>query len=124
MDVQFFAPDDEQKATVATASWDGRNVTITCDDDERRAQLARAFRRTAVVTDDAAYRRLGTSGEVVIPPGDLEWFRAVAQVRVPAEVGVHARFVPGAIVGGFDPAAGYRTFEEQIDRLDAQTRRT
>jgi hypothetical protein len=33
-----------------------------------------------------------------------------------------ARFVPGVVVGGFDPAAGYRTFEDQIERLDARTR--
>lgn len=122
MRVEFYAPDDEAKSTVATAAWDGRDVTITCDDEHRRAELAHAFRRTSVVTDDAAYRRLGTSGEAAIQPGDLEWFRAAAQVRVPAEVGLHARFVPGAIIGGFDPAAGYRTFEDQIERLDAQTR--
>ena len=28
-----------------------------------------------------------------------------------------ARFVPGVTEGGFDPAAGYRTFEQQIERL-------
>ena len=122
MRVEFYAPADEAKSTVASAAWDGHDVTITCDDDRRRAELAHAFRRTWVVTDDAAYRRLGTSGEVAIQPGDLEWFRASAQVRVPAEVGLQARFVPGAIIGGFDPAAGYRTFEDQIERLDAQTR--
>lgn len=122
MDVEFYAPDDEAKLTVATAAWDGRDVTITCDDEHRRAELVHAFRRTPVVTDDAAYRRLGTSGEAAIQPGDLEWFRATAQVRARAEVGLYARFVPGAIIGGFDPAAGYRTFEAQIERLDAQTR--
>jgi hypothetical protein len=120
--VEFSVPGDEEKATVASADWNGRDVTITCDDDQLRDALARAFRRTAVVTDDAAHRRLGTSGEVVIQPGDLEWFRAVAQVRVPAEAGLHARFVPGDVVGGFDPAGGYRTFEEKLERLDAQTR--
>jgi hypothetical protein len=30
--------------------------------------------------------------------------------------------VPGTIVGGFDPAANYRRFEEQIERLDARSR--
>lgn len=122
MRVEFSAAGDEQKATVASAHWDGHDVTITCDDDALRGQLARAFRRTAVVTDDAAHRRLGTSGDVVMEPGDLGWFRAAAQVRVPAETGLLARFVPGEVVGGFDPAGGYRTFEEKLERLDAQTR--
>ena len=122
MKVEFYLPDDEERKTAATAEWDGRDVTITCPDDELRSALARSFRRTPVVTDDASYRRLGTSGEVVIQPGDLEWFRAAAQVRAPAETGLHARLVPGAIVGGFDPAGGYRTFEDGLERLDAQTR--
>ena len=55
-------------------------------------------------------------------PGDLQWFRAVAQTRVPAETGLVARFVPGAPIGGFDPAAGYRLFRDQIERLDERSR--
>jgi hypothetical protein len=120
--VEFAAPDDEEKETIATAEWDGHEVTITSDDDGRREALVRSFRRTPVVTDDASYRRLGTSGDVVIQPGDLEWFRVVAQVRVPKETGLVARFVPGVPVGGFDPAAGYRRFRDQIERLDERTR--
>lgn len=123
MKVEFHRPDDEEQATVATAEWDGRDVTITCADDALRAALARAFRKTPVlVADDASYRRLGTRGEVVIQPGDLEWFRAAAGVRVPAETGLAARFVPGVTQGGFDPAAGYRRFQDQLERLDARTR--
>jgi hypothetical protein len=122
MRVEFAQPDDEERTTVATAEWDGREVTVASDDDGHRDALARAFRRTPIVIDDASYRRLGTSGLVVLPPGDLGWFRAVAQVRVPAETGLVARFVPGAIVGGFDPAAEYRTFEEQVQRLDERSR--
>ena len=63
------------------------------------------------MVDDGAYRRLGTSGEVMIQPGDLEWFRAASQVRGAAATGLVARLVPGVTEGGFDPAAGYRTFE-------------
>jgi hypothetical protein len=122
MRVEFAVPDDEEKSTVATAEWDGHEVTITANDDGRRDAVAHAFRRTPVVVDDASYRRLGTSGEVVLHPGDLEWFRAVAQVRVPAEIGLVARFVPGAPLGGFDPAAGYRRFQDQVDRLDERSR--
>jgi hypothetical protein len=106
---------------VATATWDGRAVAIDTEDPELRERLTHAFRPTPVVTDDAAYRRQGTTGEVVLPPGDLTWFRAAAQVRVPAETGLAARWVPGVTSGGFDPAAGYRPFEEQIDRLTMGT---
>lgn len=103
---------------VATAAWlDGRVVIDSADDVVREA-LERAFRRTpVVVTDDASYRRQGTHGEVMVPPGNLEWFRAVAFNRAPAEAGVEARLVPGITEGGYDPAAGYRRFEESIERL-------
>ncbi len=104
---------------VGTAVWREGGVTVDADDPERRASLERAFRRTPVVTDDAAYRRFGTHGEVQIQPGNLEWFRAAAQVRVTKEAGVIARLIPGVTEGGFDPAAGYRTFEDTIDRLDS-----
>jgi hypothetical protein len=30
--------------------------------------------------------------------------------------------VPGLAAGGFDPAAGYRPFDEQLEQLDARTR--
>lgn len=122
MNVEFYDPEDEQKLAVATARWDGAQVTVTAEDDEVRAKLAHGFRRTPVAVDDASRRRLGTHGPVVLQPGDLEWFRAVAETRVPPETGLAARLVPGAVVGGYDPAAGYRTFDEQVERLDARTR--
>jgi hypothetical protein len=115
--VEFHRPDDEQQTTVATVAWDGGRVGIESDDEDIGAQLAHAFRPTPVVTDDAAYRSLGTSGPVMIQPGDLVWFRAAAKVRASAETGLVPRFVPEITEGGFDPAAGYRTFEEQIERL-------
>ena len=120
MRVEFASPDDEQKATLATAEWDDGSVTISSEDEELRTKLAHAFRRTPVVIDDPSYRRLGTSGSVVLQPGDLAWFRAVAQGRAEVEIGLEARFVPGASVGGFDPAAGYLLFDEQVERLDAR----
>lgn len=122
MRVELYRPDDEEKRTVATADWDGRDVTIVSADEALRDALARAFRRTPVVVDDPSYRRMGTSGEVVVQPGNLEWFRAVAQARVPEETGLAARLVPGITEGGFDPAAGYRTFQEQLERLDESSR--
>jgi hypothetical protein len=108
---------DEPDAVVATITWTGGEPVVDTDDDRLRTSLNRVFRRTPVVIDDASYRRLGTAGAVLIQPGDLEWFRAVVHSRIPAEAGVVGRFVPGVTEGGYDPAAGYRTFEEQIERL-------
>jgi len=116
MKVELHLP-DEPDAIVATVGWIGGDAVVDTDDDAIRTSLGKVFRRTPVVIDDASYRRLGTSGAVLIQPGDSGWFRAVVQSRLPAEAGLVGRFVPGVTEGGFDPAAGYRTFEEQIERL-------
>jgi hypothetical protein len=130
MKVEFYLPapepasDDpdakqEPPTLVGSATWRDGSIEVDADDPETRTALERVFRRTPVVIDDAAYRRQGTSGEVQLQPGNLEWFRAAAQVRAPAEAGVVARVVPGVTQGGYDPAAGYRTFEESIERLES-----
>jgi hypothetical protein len=90
---------------------------VEADDPELKASIERAFRPIPVVVDDPSLRYPGTSGESVLQPGDLRWFRAVAQIRVPAETGLVARSVPGVTAGGYDPAANYRPFPEQIERL-------
>lgn len=118
MKVEFHTADDPE-TVLATVAWDGA-VHIEVEDPDVRSKLETAYRHTPVVTDDASYRRQGTSGEVVIQPGDLEWFRAASQVRAAAGTGLVARLVPGVTEGGFDPAAGYRSFEAQIERLDAR----
>ena len=105
---------------VASATWLGDRADVASDDPELRAAIEHAFRPIPVVIDDPSLRYPGTSGELVLQPGDLEWFRAVAQVRVPAETGLVPRFVPGVRVGGYDPAANYRRFPEQIARLEAR----
>jgi hypothetical protein len=103
---------------VAWATWlDGRTV-VESDDAELRTKIERAFRSTPVVVDDPSQRYPGTSGELVLQPGDLAWFRGVALARVPAETGLLPRFVPGARVGGYDPAANYRRFPQQVERLE------
>jgi hypothetical protein len=132
MKVEFYLPAPEPAADesdakpdpptlVGSATWHDGSIEVDAGDPDTRAALERVFRRTPVVTDDAAYRRQGTSGEVQLQPGNLEWFRAAAQVRAPDEVGLVARLVPGVTKGGYDPAAGYRTFEESIERLESQT---
>ena len=116
MKVELHRP-DEPDDVVSTVSWVDGSPLIECEDEGLRERLVAVFRKTPVVIDDASYRRLGPSGAVQIQPGDLEWFRAVVQSRVPAECGLVGRFVPGVSEGGFDPAAGYRTFEDSIERL-------
>ena len=58
----------------------------------------------------------------MLQPGDLEWFRAAAaRCACPTETGPRAPVRRGAVVGGgYDPAANYRPFEEQVERLDAR----
>lgn len=106
---------------VASVTWRDGRVFVEAADAGIRASLERAFRSIPVVADDPSLRYPGTRGELVLQPGDLEWFRAVAQFRVPAEVGLVARFVPGVTMGGFDPASDYRRFPEQIERLDRRS---
>jgi hypothetical protein len=95
------APDE----VVASASWfDGQVVPESGDD----VLLARVFRATAVSIDDPAMRAPGTSGPVVVEPGDMEWFRAAALVRGRAE-GVEVRFATDR-PGGWDPAMDPQTY--------------
>ena len=122
MDAEFYATDDEEKRAVATASWDGREVTVSSVHAEIRDTLKHAFRKTPIAIDEPALRRRGTSGPVVIQPGSLEWFRAVVETRAATESGLAPRFVANRVVSGWDPAANYRRFGEQIERLDELTR--
>ena len=103
--------------SVASATWREGRLSIESDDDGLRTAITHAFRRIPLVVDDASLRSAGSRGEVVLQPGDLEWFREVALVRVAAETGLIARVVPGVTIGGYDPAANYRRFPEQIRRL-------
>jgi hypothetical protein len=122
MKVEYARPDDEELTTVATAIWDGRRVHVEADDPELRERLERAFRATSVVSEDPSLRRMGTSGPVELQPGSLTWFRVVAKERAGAATGLQARFVAATVIGGWDPAANYRSFDEQIERMDARER--
>jgi hypothetical protein len=105
---------------VAVVSWREGRAIVESDDPSLAEGLRRAFRSTPVVVDDPARRYPGTRGASILQPGDLEWFRGVALVRAPAETGLIPRFVPTPGEGGYDPAANYRSFPEQIERLDAR----
>jgi hypothetical protein len=122
MQVDFHRPEDEEQVAVATVEYDDGAIAVTSEDDAVRAALAHAYRRTPVTTDDPSLRRLGTHGPVVLQPSDLEWFLAVTSTRAASESGLVARFVAAGVAGGFDPAAGYRPFDEQVERLDDRAR--
>jgi hypothetical protein len=113
-------PPPPPEPAVATVGWEQGEVVVESDDRALADRLRHAFRPTPVVIDDPSLRPAGTRGELVLQPGDLEWVRAVAQVRVPAEVGLVPRYVTGPQIGGYDPAANYRRFREQVERLDAR----
>jgi hypothetical protein len=108
---------DEPDEIVASVTWIDGRAEVTATDAAVADRLRQALRPTPVVVDDGSYRRLGTSGVVVVQPGDLEWFRAATMIRAPAETGLVARLVPEVERGGYDPAAGYRTFGSAVERL-------
>jgi hypothetical protein len=113
-------PPPPPPAAVAVVTWHEGRVTVDSADADLRERLRRAFRSTPVVVDDPTRRYPGTHGESILQPGDLEWFRAVALVRASAETELIPRFVPNPSLGGYDPAANYRPFPDQIERLDAR----
>jgi hypothetical protein len=107
MRAQFFRA-DAPDTVVGTATWDGRSARVEADDQEVRRLIQRVFRPAAVAVDDAASRPPGTTGLVVVEPGDLAWFRAAARVRG-AEAGLGARLTTER-PGGWDPALDSRTY--------------
>jgi len=106
---------DAPDAIVAVATWDGKQARLDLKDPSVSG-LDRIFRPTPIAIDDPSLRHAGTSGPVVLQPGDLEWFRAALLTRA-LELGLRVRFVSEAVDGGFDPASQYRSFEEQVERL-------
>ena len=115
-----FVPRDGAGAAepVAAAVWRDGAPAIDAEDPQIREALDRVFRPVPVRTDDPAYRRFGTSGDSVLQPGTLEWFRAAAFARSESE-GLIARVVPGvASEAGWDPASPYRSFEDSVERFE------
>ena len=118
MRIEFFRPGSPDEV-VERARWDGTRVVIEANDEEIRTQLERVYRLTPVVVDDASMRMLGADGVSVLQPGSLEWFRAASFTRA-AEFGLAARVVSESRPGsGWDPASNYRTFRNQMRRVDA-----
>jgi hypothetical protein len=121
MRIEFYRKDDPGRV-VGTATWDGRRPHFETEDDDARAALESIFRPTPVVVDDGAFRYLGATGEAVLQPGSVEWFREAAFTRSAAE-GLSVRVVPElAGEGGWDPAAAYRTFRDAMKQLFDQAK--
>jgi hypothetical protein len=110
-------PEQERpEQVVAVATWtDGRPSVEALADVPG---LDRLLHATPVVTDDPSLRPAGTSGDVVLAPGSSAWFRAALLARAPA-LGLSVRFVAERVAGGWDPAAAYATFEEQVGRMSS-----
>lgn len=118
MRAELYRPGDPEQErpelVVAVATWtDGRpSLEVLAD----VPGLDGVLRAIPVVTDDPSLRPSGTSGEVLLDPGTSAWFRAALLARAPT-LGLAVRFVAGRVAGGWDPAAAYATFEEQVDRM-------
>lgn len=106
---------EEPDRPVAVATWDGRRAHLEVLEGAPEG-IEGILRPTPVVVEDASLRPLGTHGEVLLHPGTFEWFREALRARAEA-LGLAVRFVPARLEGGWDPAAAYRTFEEQVERL-------
>lgn len=117
MRAELYRP--EQPDTVlAVATWDGATARVEAVGDAP-AGLDAIVRPTPVVVDDPSLRWPGTRGESLLEPGTFEWFRSALLERAPA-LGLAVRFVSSVREGGWDPAAQYRTFEEQVERLTSR----
>jgi hypothetical protein len=105
------------ESVVAIATWsDGRaSIEVLDESIERLDTLVRPM---PVVVDDPSLRPPGTHGEALLEPGSAAWFRAALRTRA-EPLGLRVRFVAGQIVGGWDPAASYRSFDEHVDRLSS-----
>ena len=108
------APDD----VVAVATWDAGRSEIRATGDAIDG-LERILRATPVAVPDGASSQIGASGDTLEAPGSPEWFRAALLDRAPA-LGLAVRFVEDDVRNGWDPAANYRTFEQQAWRLASE----
>lgn len=108
---------EDPKAVVAIAAWSNAHASLEVLDPSVDG-LEGLLRPTPVVVDDPSLRGPGTSGESLLEPGSLDWFRA-ALVKRGESMGLRVRFVAAEIAGGWDPAANYRRFGEQVERLSS-----
>ena len=108
---------DDPNAVVAVATWSNGRASLEVLDASVDG-LDGLLHASPVVVDDPSLRGPGTSGESLLEPGSLGWFRKAIVTRA-EPLGLRVRFVTTEIVGGWDPAATYRSFDEQIERLSS-----
>ena len=112
---EIYRPDDAE-SVLATARWSrdrGSTLEVGATDVEG---LDRLLRRTPVVVQDPSLLPQGSRGESVLQPDSLDWFRAALLTRADS-LGLSVRFVAEDVRNGWDPAANYRRFREQAERL-------
>lgn len=117
MRAELFRPDAPDEVVAEIAWNDGAPEVVSGVDV---AGVSGLLRPTAVQIDDAALRRMGTSGPSLLAPGSLEWFRAAIRSRAET-LGLGVRFVTHSVEDGWDPASQYRRFRDQAQRLAGAT---
>lgn len=111
MKAEFFRPDKPDEV-LAIAVWDGRGASIEAPEQSVRQSLERIFRPSPVSRAGQSVGPAAGSGDAVLEPGDLEWFRAAAMLRGERE-GLGVRFV-SETPGGWDPAGTYRSMRAWV----------
>jgi len=111
---ELYRADDPEKL-VAVATWSHGRATLEVIDPSVEG-LDALLRPTPVVVDDPSLRGPGAHGESLLEPGSFGWFRAALLQRAEG-LGLRVRFVAPEIVGGWDPAASNRSFDEEVERL-------
>lgn len=118
MKAELYRPapaEGEPEIIVAVATWADGSASVEVL-DASVAGVDAVVRPTPVAVDDPALRPQGTRGEILLQPGDRDWFVAALRTRAEA-LGLAVRFVPEGGPGGWDPASQYRSFDEQVDKL-------
>ena len=100
--------------------WVGGRAVVEADDPAVKASIERAFRATPVVVDDPSLRDGGIPRRADAPARKHRVVPCRSRSSGSSdETGLAARSVPGVTVGGYDPAANYRRFSDQIERLES-----
>ena len=116
MRAEFFRPEAPNEV-LAVVAWDGRSAQVEMADQAVREALERVFRPSPLLVTDVPHRSTAPTGETVVEPGDLDWFRAAAIVRGERE-GLAVRFV-SETAGGWDPAGAYRSMRAWLADREA-----
>jgi hypothetical protein len=119
---EFYRPGSSSREPVGRAEWTGDGIHLSPEDGAISDALRRIFRRTPIAVDDPALRSAGTSGPTILQPGTLLWFISAARARAEEE-GFAVNLVPeGEGSMGWDPAAGYRSFVQSVERKERMGR--